>query len=534
MCPWTSSDTSNFKRFGNSFRQTCNVDIDMLFNEKPDTLFYELYIKKPNSEEFIDVPVAITNYLTDQNKQTNQNPRSQTDLTLSRRYVKYDVLTGVEGEGEEELKNNVPVAVRYLTSAILHVNTVNNDDQRIYRPYIILTYKEKLLENQDKSKGTQFTLSTDYNSEVGNFLMVGWTIFFILNVLVVLVVVVRLYIWSCYNPQSFNPSAFFPQLLLRVVAYVVTTWTFTMYFFLLSLSGYWFVFYKLQTKLFVFMPSISELNIMYTYYKFGFWIISVGMMFFYLLQIYDQSTIDVLFVDWERRRIFNRSDNLQSPEQAMKQGMAEVMKQKEKDLGKGSIWRTLLIANEFNEMSSQRYISMTFVYLVFCVLMIGLRFQNLAALTPFFTRDIGILELNYILKFFLTSFVLIGLAGLQYSFRRLIIIFFPTCLENFVDLCSIANISMFILDSPCHGYYIHGQSPVGAAEGTIEDLNRGFKAEQNDNCRSRGLLASDKTELQTFEIFIPHKIRETINTVRFYSFCLLGIIQFFILYFVFF
>ena len=42
--------------------------------------------------------------------------------------------------------------------------------------------------------------------------------------------------------------------------------------------------------------------------------------------------------------------------------------------------------------------------------------------------------------------------------------------EDFVDLCTIANISIFIIDDHLHGYYIHGENPLGFAEGSAEHL----------------------------------------------------------------
>jgi meckelin len=44
-------------------------------------------------------------------------------------------------------------------------------------------------------------------------------------------------------------------------------------------------------------------------------------------------------------------------------------------------------------------------------------------------------------------------------------IWYPTKPEEFIDLCTISNISIFILDDSIHGYYIHGKIPGGIAEG---------------------------------------------------------------------
>jgi len=45
--------------------------------------------------------------------------------------------------------------------------------------------------------------------------------------------------------------------------------------------------------------------------------------------------------------------------------------------------------------------------------------------------------------------------------RKLLIIWWPLCIQDFGDLCTIANISIIIFDELCHGYYLHGKSPAG-------------------------------------------------------------------------
>ena len=51
------------------------------------------------------------------------------------------------------------------------------------------------------------------------------------------------------------------------------------------------------------------------------------------------------------------------------------------------------------------------------------------------------------------------------ALRRLLKIWVPSKPEEFIDLCTVANISIFILDDINHGYYIHGKIPGGVAEG---------------------------------------------------------------------
>lgn len=71
----------------------------------------------------------------------------------------------------------------------------------------------------------------------------------------------------------------------------------------------------------------------------------------------------------------------------------------------------------------------------------------------------------------------------------------PTSIQEFTDLCSISNISIFMFDSYLHGYYLHGQSPSGQAEGSAEDLKRFLDLESKGTVRGRGLVANDPKQL---------------------------------------
>ena len=117
--------------------------------------------------------------------------------------------------------------------------------------------------------------------------MWGWIVFGLLHIPILMIVATKMYIWYCYHPPSLLTNLYFPWLMIRLVSYTITAWTFTMFYFLLCITGYWFIFYKLQTKIYVFLPDKSELWILYTYYKFAFWIVSVGMLYYVGLQIYD-------------------------------------------------------------------------------------------------------------------------------------------------------------------------------------------------------------------------------------------------------
>lgn len=68
---------------------------------------------------------------------------------------------------------------------------------------------------------------------------------------------------------------------------------------------------------------------------------------------------------------------------------------------------------------------------------------------------------NYVLQFFFTTIIMFAIGVAQYMAKYVLKFKFPLLIENFVDLCSVCNISVLIFDHSFHGYYIHGRSPYG-------------------------------------------------------------------------
>jgi meckelin len=82
------------------------------------------------------------------------------------------------------------------------------------------------------------------------------------------------------------------------------------FWFLVILSGYWFVFFKMQERVFVLLPDIYTSN--YT----PFVILFIGVLATKLISIlykifFEQCSFDIFLVDWEkpkRRKGFKNDD----------------------------------------------------------------------------------------------------------------------------------------------------------------------------------------------------------------------------------
>ena len=103
--------------------------------------------------------------------------------------------------------------------------------------------------------------------------------------------------------------------------------------------------------------------------------------------------MEVFFVDWEKTEITRPVE--------LKPNTKTLI---EKYRSKTSIWRTLLIANEFNELQTYRIISVQWTLLILGFFLEGLKWKNLAALTPTTSLESTDSQ-NYVLRYFICSFI---------------------------------------------------------------------------------------------------------------------------------
>ncbi len=76
---------------------------------------------------------------------------------------------------------------------------------------------------------------------------------------------------------------------------------------------------------------------------------------------------------------------------------------------------------------------------------------------------------------------------------------------NFIDLCSVSNISVFILIDNLYGYYIHGRSPHGTTDVNMRDMMLNLEREGKQMSGTRGLQA--KSDEQTFIMRVDRTFR---------------------------
>ena len=144
----------------------------------------------------------------------------------------------------------------------------------------------------------------------------------------------------------------------------------------------------------------------------------------------------------------------------------------------------------------------------------SLGWQNFANEQPFQSAGSRGITSNTVLYYFLSNLIFLVCGLTQYIFRKSISIWYPICYEEFPDLCSVANVSLFIIEDNLHGYYIHGENPYGFSEGSAEHLGMFLKYEEENKGKNRGFIKTQsktkdfQEDYQCFEIYISPKFRK--------------------------
>jgi len=111
-----------------------------------------------------------------------------------------------------------------------------------------------------------------------------------------------------------------------------------------------------------------------------------------------------------------------------------------------------MIANELTKLFNQRYISIELTIVIVYCMLYPANYVDLSRSKPNLVSSSDKIPINLILQFFLDNLLILVIGGIQIIFFKLISFRFPTNHQNFVDLCAITNISVFIIDEPLHGY----------------------------------------------------------------------------------
>ena len=464
QCSNSKEEKDNYKFFGNNIESTCYIDITK-YNNYKNAFFYEIYLEanlEGRDKTLQQIPIKITNR----------------DDPVKRIFLHYN------NNGIHYYAKNVKLVVETIAE---------EKDEKIYLPYFEVEYARE--ENRNK-KIIKYTFISEYKCDISKFIRAMKIILILICVIVFLLVIYRTYVWIKLNPSELLESNFFLLLLFEFFYKLFKYTGKFLFWYTFGISAYWYFFYKLQFRIYYLMPPLNDYC--YTQFKIIFYLGFCCFVMYMFIRIYKQVSFDIFFIDWETEKNMAMNDIKSSLDQKVKYKKYR------------SAWRMIHVVNQFNELQKKRIFHLYFGFAwVILLYFTKVKWYKKELQVP---RDAMVEKapVNFILRNFIAGIIVLSCVAIELCLVRLFQIWLPLKKQEFMDLCSVSNISVFILDGLLHGYYIHGLSPNGMADVNYDELFKFLEVEGRGAIRSRGLENDndeDHNKNQSYEMFISSTMR---------------------------
>ena len=469
QCNNSNDAKTQYKYFGNNIESECSLDINKYLNNDTN-FFYGIFLEN--------------NHESDENKNLIKIPIKITNINGNQTYRMF-----------LHYYNSTNNKFYYASKVKLCVTTRKEAEYNIHYPYFEVTYNEKSI-NANGNNIIDYSFISEYKSDISKFVNLMKTFFWILTSIVIALVIYRTFVWIKMNPREVNPENYLIRLLFEFI-YKSCKYLGTFYFwFTFGISAYWYFFYKLQSKVYYLMPPTDDKA--YSQFKNIFYIGFGCYMMKMFIRIYKQVSFDIFFVDWETEKIMAVNDIKSSLD---KHGI--------KSKRYRSAWRMIHVANQFNQLQKERIFHLYFGFCWLILLYFRCNWYRREQLVPRDDRLDGA-PINFVLRNFIASIIVLASVSIELVVVKILQIWLPLKKQEFMDLCSVSNISVFILDDYLHGYYIHGLSPFLKADVNYDELFGYLNQEGTGAVRSRGLENDNLEEHnknQSYEMFLSHVMR---------------------------
>ena len=512
--------------FGQNLQLECSLSAQNVWELTPespaDVKFYDLYLLSNDGK--LMYPIPIRNMQLERNgEKVNVNPTGEWQLV--RRLFLAEGLSSIEEKGSEEKegpesRRKRSSVVRFLQSFDISFRMREMDGSgTIYPPLITISYGEISRQELMSRRRFRVSFTVHFATDQKN---VERDVSISLSVLCCAAV-----LWSVFRTWTWNKRCVKHGISVIVLQFLINSaGTISLVFFVVSAGCFihWFLFFKKQSVLHTLLPTPDQEYMIWVYVVIAFGLYSLKVIHDLIVAC----TVDIFLIDWERpksrisqwpqleklRSLSSKASSVDEKEEvsapnklltARRSSIQASVAPKGEQCPDVSIWRSIFVANEWLELFSHRKLNLQFHLLSVIVIIKVFRFEEM------FKHDNILFESSedrehvpdsLTCRIAVNILVYVMLLLIQIGYKSLVDeTFVCDKMKEFVDLCSVANVSIFIWRHRRFGYYIHGRSPNGRADVNMREMNELLKREENDLCSRRGLVPN--TDQQTFEMRLP-------------------------------
>ena len=343
------------------------------------------------------MPVLIKNFkdVTGQQRNMDTSAGKESSWRLTRRFFLVDTKSGISGT-DGYVRGDTAMIIRYAKEITLRISLDPINEEMIFTPLLIINYRERTMDAIKTNPLAGVSFRSEYLLESDSAQRVIRGIFIGIMVLFGLLVIMQICVWSSTPSLTDDRTANCQYTIVKVLVTLLNNFSHLFFWFLVIISGYWFVFFKWQEQVYILLPEVNHYNNLYYSFDVVFGLVLSTKLVILLYKIYfEQCSYDIFLVDWERPKtdkVYRGGDSVIS------QGV--------------NAWRSLLLVNELNELQTYKIISVEFTLLTYAFFMDGIGFRYFASQNPDFENRPHKSPENYVLNFFVTAIVMyvIGIA----------------------------------------------------------------------------------------------------------------------------
>ncbi|KAH0517635.1 Meckelin [Microtus ochrogaster] len=461
LAPQVLSTTPLPTNFSFKGQHQCEISLSKILADFPSPIFYDVYLEYTDKDEHHYVwAVPVLNLNLQHNKMFVNQDCSQcfSDLTV-RPYLRQ--------QSFKLLLQRTPVlkglAVRMSCGLAprLYIRLVpNTKNGNIYTPLLTVAYSDVDMRNAN-SQFVKISFSVKYEMNQGDAFVQTDIALGVLGGLAVLSSLLKTAGWK----RRIGSPMIDLQTVMKFLVYYAGDLANVFFIVTVGTGLYWLIFFKAQKSVSVLLPMPAQEERFVTYVGCAFAMKALQ----FLHKLISQITIDIFFIDWERPK-------------------GKVLKAVEGEGGVRSatvpvsIWRTYFVANEWNEIQTVRKTNPLFQVLstLFFLEVVGFKTLALMDSSSSLSRDPSdyVAPYSRILRYAVATAIWLVIGIIQvFFFGAFYERFVEDKIRQFVDLCSMSNVSVFLLSHRCFGYYIHGRSVHGHADTNMEEMNMNLKRE---------------------------------------------------------
>jgi meckelin len=470
LCSTTPARAGLHAAVGLAYTNNCVLDLsnsDFTTLHTRELMFYDPYLEDSDGS-LLPVPVLLPVLLDSRGIAVSTQLDSSTQLV--RRFFLADNISSVAVGG------TVPQVLRVAASVALAVRFRSDAPGKIFLPLLTITYREL----PASAPFVSVTYSASYEADTGPYRTGVAAAAGVCAGLAALATVLRLSSWSRRHGSAHIDG----RTIAETLAMLCGAFSSLVVVVIVAAALYWLVFYRRQQAVDVLLPHAASdpfvaLLVIAALCK----LVEVARL------IAVVTGVDVFLLDWEQPS-FSSSD---------------------KPMAGPPLWRTVFVANEWAELQGIRSTSVPAQLLSVLFLLYVAGADNLASGAPAST-PIDAAPDHYLLRFATVAILYLGVGLVQWMVSAAVLKrFVEDKLSQFVDLCSVSNISVLALRETLAGLYIHGRSVHGTAEVDMWLMRDHFRREETNMTSQRGLLPG--SEVQVFEVHIPRTLRQSYDDV---------------------